>query len=196
MADDVEALLRAVAFERYHLVGHSMGGFVAQEIALRAPQRLLSLVLEDTGPDFPVGRAPAVRALFEARLRLAEEQGMAAVAALPLPPPPPHQTPERVEEERARLAAMSVDGFAGAWQALCRWPGTRARAHAIRAPTLVVHGELDALVAEGSSWLGAHVPGAALETVPEAGHSPQFERPNLFNAALRRHFARAAQRGS
>jgi pimeloyl-ACP methyl ester carboxylesterase len=192
MADDVAALLDAVAFERFHLVGHSMGGMVAQELALRAPERLLSLVLEDTGPDFAVGRIDAVRKLFAERLRVAEEQGMAAVADLPSPPRPPHHPRERAEQERARLAAMSLDGFAGGWQALCEWPGTRDRVDAIRTPTLVVYGELDVMVVAGSQWLAENVPGAAVEKIPEAGHSPQFERPDLFNAALRRHFARAA----
>lgn len=196
MADDVEALARHAGFERYHLVGHSMGGMVAQEIALRAPERLLTLTLEDTGPDFPVGRVEAIRELFAARIALGEREGMAAVAALPLPPPPPHMPPERVVEERERLARMAVDGFAGAWHALCRFAPPRERVRGIRTPTLVVMGELDRMVAEGSKWLADNIPGAELETIPEAGHSPQFERPDLFAAALRRHFARAAGAGA
>jgi len=191
MADDVQALVREQGFDRFHLVGHSMGGMIAQELALRAPDRLLSLVLEDTGPDFPVGRVELVRKLFEERLAIAERDGMAAVAALPLPPPPPHHKPERIAEERGRLSSMSVDGFAGAWRALCEWRGTRDRAQALRVPTLVVHGALDAMVVPGSTWLAENIPGAALEVIPEAGHSPQIERPALFDAALERHFARA-----
>ncbi len=190
MADDVQALARAQGFDRFHLVGHSMGGMIAQEIALRTPGQLLSLVLEDTGPDFAVGRVELVKKLFEERLAIAEREGMAAVAGLPLPPPPPHYPPARAAEELARLSSMSVDGFAGAWRALCAWPGTRDRAASIRVPTLVLHGALDAMVIPGSTWLAENIPGAALEVIPEAGHSPQIERPALFNAALRRHFAR------
>jgi pimeloyl-ACP methyl ester carboxylesterase len=190
MADDVEALIAGVGFDRFHLVGHSMGGMVAQEIALRRPERLLSLVLEDTGPEFPVARVDAVRKLFDARLEMAERDGMASVAMLPLGKPPPHHKPERIVEERARLSGMAVDGFAGGWQALCRWPGSKSRVAAFRTPTLVIHGELDAMVVPGSTWLAENIPGASLEVIPEAGHSPQIERPELFNAALRRHFAR------
>lgn len=195
MADDVEALVAHVGLDRYHLVGHSLGGMVAQEIALRSGERLLSLTLEDTSYDFAIGRNETVRRLVDARLRLAEEQGMEAVARLPGPPPPPHQTPERIAEERARLARMAVDGFAGAWQALCRWPGTETRAHAIRTPTLVIHGELDAVLIPGSTWLAETIPGARLEVVPEAAHCPQYERPDVFDAALRRHLARNAGAG-
>ena len=57
MADDTEALVTEVGFERYHLLGHSMGGAVAQEIALRRPRRLFSLTLEDTSPGFGLGRS-------------------------------------------------------------------------------------------------------------------------------------------
>ena len=196
MADDVEALADRVGFERYHLIGHSMGGMVAQEIALRSGERLLSLTLEDTAHDFAIGRSELVRGLFDARLRLAEEQGMEAVARLPAPPRPPHHPRERFAQEQARLARMAVDGFAGAWQALCRWPGTESRAHAIRTPTLVIHGELDAMLIPGSRWLAEAIPGARLEVVPEAGHSPQLERPELFNAALARQIAARCAAGA
>ena len=194
MAGDVEALAAHAGFERYHLVGHSLGGMVAQEIALRSAQRLLTLTLEDTMHDFAIGRSEPVRAYFAARVRLAEEQGMQAIAALPAPPRPRHHPRERFAHERARLARMPVDGFAGAWEALCRWPGTAQRAHAIRTPTLVIHGELDAVVAAGSRWLAEAIPGARLEVVPEAGHSPQLERPEVFNAALLRHVTEPAGR--
>ena len=189
MAEDVEALAGRVGFERYHLVGHSMGGMIAQEIALRSPERLLSLTLADTGRDFTLGQSGPVKRLFDSQLRLAEQQGMEAVARFSGPPPPPHLSPERIAHERARLARMSVDGYAGAWQALCRWPGTETRAHGIRVPTLVIHGELDRMVIPGSTWLAEAISGARLEVVPEAGHSPQIERPELFNAALRSHIA-------
>jgi pimeloyl-ACP methyl ester carboxylesterase len=54
MADDGEALAAHAGFGRYHLVGHSVGGTVAQEIALRSAARLLSLTLEDTTHDFAI----------------------------------------------------------------------------------------------------------------------------------------------
>jgi pimeloyl-ACP methyl ester carboxylesterase len=187
MAGDVEALAAHAGFDRYHLVGHSLGGMIAQEIALRSGERLLSLTLEDTLHDFAIGPSEPVRRLFDARLRFAEEQGMAAVARLPAPPRAPHHPPERFAQEQARLARMPLDGFVGGWQALCGWAGTEQRAHAIRTRTLVIHGELDAPVIAGSRWLAGAIPGARLEVVPEAGHSPQLERPELFNAALRRH---------
>ncbi|HYM16646.1 MAG TPA: alpha/beta fold hydrolase [Dehalococcoidia bacterium] len=193
MADDVEALAGRAGFARYHLVGHSMGGAVVQEVALRSPGRLMSLTLHDTGPTFNLHRNAAVAAYIAQRQKLAEERGMAAVAEQPSPlPPPPHMPPEREEEMRRRLAAMPVDGFIGAWQALATWRGTTDRAAAIATPTMVIYGELDAGLIDGARYLAETIPGAVLEVVPEAGHSPQYERPELFNAALRRHLERNA----
>jgi pimeloyl-ACP methyl ester carboxylesterase len=193
MADDAEALARHVGFERYHLLGHSMGGAVVQEIALRSPGRLLSLTLEDTSYGFGFSRNEAVARWSAQRHRMAEEQGMAAVANVPSPIPlPPHMPPSRRDEEKERLSRMAVEAFIGAWNALGAWPGTRDRASGIAASTLIICGELDAPLVEPSRTLAELIPGAALEVIPEAAHSPQFERPDLFNAALRRHLDRNA----
>jgi pimeloyl-ACP methyl ester carboxylesterase len=190
LASDVEAIVQGAGFERWHLVGHSMGGAVAQEIALRGPERLASLTLEDTSYQFRMASNPAVARIFESRLRLAEEKGMQAVADLPALPRPPHMPAARADEERRRLSRMSVDGFFGGWNALSTWSGTKQRAAAIRVPTLVIYGELDAGLVKGSQWLAEAIPGAVLAPIPEAGHSPQYERPELFNTALRTHLER------
>ncbi len=193
MADDVEAVAAHAGFERYHLLGHSMGGAVAQEIALRRPGRLLSLTLEDTGHSFQLSRNETVAKFLAARLKMADEQGMAAIAAMPaLAPAPPHMPPERRDEETARLKRMSVDAFIGAWQGLEAWQGTTERAASISVPTLVIYGDLDQMLIDASKHLASVIPNAELEAIPEAAHAPQYERPELFNAALRRHLARNA----
>jgi pimeloyl-ACP methyl ester carboxylesterase len=195
-AADVEAIVADAGFARYHLVGHSMGGAVAQEIALQSPERVASLTLEDTSYEFRMASNPALARMFESRLRLAESRGMHAVADLPALPRPPHMPAARAEEEKRRLARMAVDGFIGGWNALSTWAGTKERAAEIRVPTLVVYGELDAGLVRGSQWLAETIPGAVLAPIPEAGHSPQYERPDLFNAALRRHVEKHWIRGA
>ena len=189
MADDAEALVAEVGFERYHLLGHSMGGAIAQEIALRRTERLLSLTLEDTSYRFGLSRNEQVRQWSEARHRLAEEEGMRAVADMPaVVAPPPHKTAERQAEERQRLAGMSVDAFIGAWvHALERWHGSESRLASLAVPTLVICGELDQGLKHAAEVLAAKIPGARLEMIPEAGHSPQNERPEIFNRLLRDH---------
>jgi pimeloyl-ACP methyl ester carboxylesterase len=149
----------------------------------------MSLTLEDTSYRFGLGRNEQIARWTEKRHRLAETEGMAAVAALPaVAPAPPHLTPERQAETNARLAGMSPDAFIGAWKhALEDWPGTEDRAAGITAPTLVICGELDAGLVGASKKLASLIPGAQLAMIAEAGHSPQFECPDAFNAVLRKH---------
>ena len=191
MARDVEELIDHVAFERYHLVGHSMGGAIAQEIALRSQERLLSLTLFDTG--YGHARVPneALARWNAMRHQLAEEEGMAAVASMASTLAPPPFMPEaRRAEERERLSRMSVDAFIGIAKGIEAWPGTRGRIETLRVPTLVVCGELDVAFLRAIQRLGEKIPGAVTEIIPQAAHSPQYERPDLFNAALRAHLER------
>lgn len=193
MADDVDELIAQVGFERYHLLGHSMGGAIAQEMAMRHPGRLMSLTLEDTGIVFKMNNEVALTYIAR-RNQIAEEQGMAGILAMPkLTEPPKHMPKERSAETDIRLSKMSVDAYLGAWQGLQDWPGTEHRALEIAVPTMVIYGELDAPMITGAcKYLARTIPAAVLETVPEAGHSPQYERPEIFNPALRRHLDRNA----
>ena len=194
MASDVEAMIASVGFERYHLVGHSMGGGVSQEIALRSPQNLLSLTLFGTSTDFNFGRNEMVKKFMEHRNKVAEEQGMLAVAAIDLGfPSPPHVPAAKKEFERKRMESMSVDGFIGGWGALTGWAGTTDRIHAVTTPTLIMAGELEP-AAKSAPKMQAKIAGAQLVIIPESGHSPQWERPEIFNEALAAHLARNSGR--
>jgi pimeloyl-ACP methyl ester carboxylesterase len=188
MSHDVEALVDHVGFDRYHLLGHSMGGGVVQEIALRSPGRLLSLTLQDTAPRFNLDSDPQIAAWRDMRFQMAETKGMTAVAAMEPPlPPPPHMPQERLAETEERLSRMSVDAFIGAWNGLAGWEGLGNRAGNIQTPTLIIYGDVDApMLVQASVKLTQLIPGSTVEVIPETGHSPQWERPALFNAALRR----------
>ena len=194
MADDVQAFADFLGLDGYHLVGHSMGGAIAQEMTLRSPGRLISLILHDTGFAFDLARNEMVAKYLQIRNDVAEKQGMAALAAMPSPyPPPPFMPPEREAETRDRLAAMSVDAFLGAGVGLRSWAGTHDRLTSIQARTMVIYGDLDnPLLVSAAQHMAATIPGATLEVVPQAGHSPQYERPELFNAALRKHLEAGA----
>ncbi len=195
MASDVQVLAREVGFERFHLLGHSMGGAIVQEMALEAPERLLSLTLHNTADGFASSLMnPALVAWRDWRFRVAEEKGMAAVSEMDSPiPPPPHMPKERLEETKGRLSRMTVDAFIGAWNGLSEWPGTHERARNIGLPTLVIWGDLDSpFIIEGSERLLKAIPDAEAAVIPECGHSTQFERPPLFNAALGAFLARVS----
>ncbi len=195
MAADVEALAERVGFARFHLVGHSMGGAVAQEVALRSPQRLWSLTLHDAG-NRPAPRTGTFAAVIASTHRTAEEQGMAAVAELHAMLPLGNMPQSRRDEELRRLANMSADAYVGAWGALENWQGSVGRARHIRVPTLVICGETDhSFLVDAARELAAEIPGAVLEMIADAGHSPQIERPEAFNTVLRRHLERHSGQG-
>jgi pimeloyl-ACP methyl ester carboxylesterase len=80
---------------------------------------------------------------------------------------------------------MAVDAFIGAFNGMTAWEGTRGRARNIKLPTLVIWGDMDSgFIIEASKRLANTIPSAEAAVIPECGHSPQFERPPLFNAAL------------
>jgi pimeloyl-ACP methyl ester carboxylesterase len=197
MSADVETLVDSVGIERYHLLGHSMGGAIVQEIALRSPQKLLSLTLHSTAHRFNMSSEPQIAAWRDWRFQLAETKGMVAVAAAASPfPPPPHMPAARLEETNERLSRMSVDPFIGSWNGLEGWEGTKDRAGKIETPTLIIYGDMDAPpIKNGCKALAKLIPGAQVEIVPETGHQPQWERPEMFNGALRGFLERNADGG-
>ncbi len=160
MMDDALKLIAHVGFQQYHLVGHSMGGAVAQEIALRNQEQLLSLTLHDTSHSFGDHDAPG--------------------GTMPFVPP------EHVKMAMARVARMSKDALAGAWKGLTNWQGSTGRAHEITTPTLIVYGERDASrIIDGSRRLKELIPHADVASIAGVGHSPQRECPDEYNRALR-----------
>jgi pimeloyl-ACP methyl ester carboxylesterase len=81
---------------------------------------------------------------------------------------------------------MSPDTLLGCWNALQEWGGTEERLPRIEARTLIICGGRDsALIVDGSRRLAELIPGARLCMIAGAAHSPQEERPEAFNAALR-----------
>lgn len=171
MADDVEALVEHVGFERYHLLGHSMGGAIAQEIALRSAHKLLSLILEDTS------------------YRFADHK-------LEFPEPPRPRPPERQQRVLARMSRMTPETLLACWQALMDWQGTEQRAPQIGAPTFVIYGGHDArALIDGSRRLCELIPDSTMHVIDEAAHAPQEETPAEFNAALGEFLQQVGSRG-
>ena len=158
---DTERVIDCAGFGDFHLVGHSIGGAVAQEIALRRPERVRSLVLCDTTDWFGDHELPGGS--------------------------PPFVPPGLARTAARRAASMPDAALRGTWSGLLAWPGTRDRAGAIEPRTLILYGDRDASrIVEGSGRLAERIPGARTAVFRGAGHAPHQERPEAWNAAVRR----------
>ena len=185
LAGEVLRLLDALGVERAHLVGRSMGGMIAQELALRAPERVRRLALVST-----TGRVDVHLArVFELWAAMAE-QGVAAAlrqqssllwclggAAL-----------ARDERVRAYLDARARHDRPAdyARQArACARHDALDRLGRLRLPTLVVGGCDDRLMpGHHSEALAAAIPGAQKIDIPAAGHLAYLEQPDRFAAEV------------
>ncbi len=174
-----------------HLVGYSMGGRLALAVALRAPAKLRSLVIESGSPglrDEP--ERAARRASDEELAQSIERDGIAAfvarweasevLASL-------QRLPEDVRDGlRARRLAQRPAGLAWALRALGLgaqpdlWPQLRA----LPVRTLLVHGARDDKFRATSERMALRIPDASLREIRGAGHAPHLERPHLYTAAL------------
>ncbi|MDQ2682391.1 MAG: alpha/beta fold hydrolase [Chloroflexota bacterium] len=156
--------LEAIGIGRCHLVGHSMGGFVAINLAVMAPDRVDRLVLVD-----PVVR-PFVHPYVGPLQGLLAELRHTPRAFLPV-----------LARDFARAGAWTVQRAA---HAVVR-ADARPRLAEIQAPTLVIWGEHDALVpmVTAQEVVGA-IPDARLVTLPSAGHTPMWDRAEEFNRVV------------
>jgi 3-oxoadipate enol-lactonase len=190
-AGDLLAALDDLGWDRAVVLGHSMGGMVLQVAALRAPERFAGLVLMDTGP----GALAIDRDMAEHAIALCRELGMPAFADIldsrgpgPLESEPARRVretrPDVVERGawsiRACSPAMYSSMIGHMLDAEDRLPALAG----VRAPTLVLVGEQDSLLVEPSRRMAAAIPGARLEVIPDAGHSPQEENPAAWAKAL------------
>lgn len=193
LAADLVALADSLGWDRFALVGHSMGGAVAQLVALDHPERLTGLVLASTFH----GPVPGITMeLVELGRWVVREAGMVgladAMAARRAESPEStaaferlqEAQPDHAERSRARLVATSPD----MWMALApRFVDQVDRLEALAevdVPTAVIVGDLDTTMLEDCRRLAATIPGAELTVIAGAGHVPQLEQPEAWESAL------------
>jgi pimeloyl-ACP methyl ester carboxylesterase len=186
LAQSVVNLLDAEKAERAVLVGHSLGGMIAQETAARFPGRVAGLVLFATTPAFG-GKDETFKNEFLAHRLAPLERGKSMaeiaedlVAGLFAPNPP-------AAARRRAIASMGAIAPA-AYRAALRCIVTFNRADdlaRIACPTLVLAAEHDRLAPPKTmERMAARIPGAAYACIAGAGHLANFERPDEFNRIL------------
>lgn len=184
MAADCLAIMDDAGVRSAQVVGISMGGLIAQELALTAPERVTSLCLVATHPGIAQAVVnPDAMEMLMSRGSMTPEQ--AAEVSIPFNYAPA-TTRDRIEEDwaiRMPLAATN-DGYMAQAMGTSQWSGYD-RLASIAAPTMVLHGELDRLVppANGEK-IAERIPGAELVLVPDANHVLTTDQPEQVNKIL------------
>jgi len=171
LVDDLEAFADALGLHTFHLVGFSMGAMTALQFAVRAPQRIRTLIVigitTQREPRASVGR----RLMDPERILARDPQLLAQLTRR-------HDPVQGVGAWQRLLPAIAADVAA---QPLL----TPSELHSIDCPTMVVAGDRDPFVpVEAAAGLARQLPDGRLFIVPDAGHEVMVRRAGLFNEGM------------
>jgi pimeloyl-ACP methyl ester carboxylesterase len=200
MADDAAALLDHLQIERAHVLGLSMGGMIAQELVLRHSRRVRGLVLAATFPEPDAATEEQRTVLFTQMGGTITETGEMRIDFTAMNPMMFFQhllplvfNPSFIQTELPKLMQLfsgalqygfSIEAILGQLQAVMAHKATDRLAE-ITAPTLVLTGDADRLIAPANSAvLAQSIPGAKLVTIVGGSHAFNIEMPDLFNRAV------------
>jgi pimeloyl-ACP methyl ester carboxylesterase len=181
-AEDAVALLDAAGVERAHLVGLSFGGVVAQDVAIRSPGRVCSLVLgsSSAGGQLFVPPDPAVRDFLRRLSTLPVEEGLWAAVPYLYAATTCRDRAPLIGEDIARRLSAPLDPRSYARQhAAARAHDTSACLAQITTPTLVIHGEQDRIAPlDNGKRLAGGIAEAQFISLPSGGHAFPTDVPD------------------
>ncbi|MGJ8604277.1 MAG: alpha/beta fold hydrolase [Marivita sp.] len=182
-ADWVINTLGTKGIDRFHLLGHSMGGMIAQEIAATIPERVSRLVLYGTGA---TGALPGRFETIEMSKWRAQSDGprktarrIAATWFLE------HEYAPAFEACAAIAERSSLQAINAGLDAMHSWCGVH-KLESIDADTLVIWGDHDRTYPwQQTEQLWTSIPRSALAVIPNCAHAAHLEKPDIFNRILR-----------
>jgi pimeloyl-ACP methyl ester carboxylesterase len=193
MADDAAGLLDFLGIQKAHIVGMSMGGMVAQWVAIRHPNKTLSLVVVMTmsgSRSVGIPKPEAMEAIAGPAAETIDESVEQAVAnymRFHSPGYPAEGERIRAREERAHERSWYPQGASRQLLAILASGDWTEQLAGVTAPTLVIHGDADPIVQpDGGEAVAKAIPGAELMIIPGMAHDiPQPLWPTVFDAISR-----------
>lgn len=194
MADRAADFVGALGLSTVDVLGHSIGGYIAQTLALRHQKTVRRLILAGTGPRAgEPSKDPKVREYGDSTDPLTGESSLEAFLYLFFRPSPTSQAAGKAFWERRHLRKHDVDRpstpqtMAAQRAAIIAWGKVSAERYAepadIRQPTLVVNGNHDIMIPTINSYtLSQGIAQAQLIIYPDSGHGALFQFPELFVA--------------
>jgi pimeloyl-ACP methyl ester carboxylesterase len=185
MAEDAYCLLQHLGIERCYLIGHSMGGMVAQHLTLAHPEPVRALVFVNTTAEV----TSRMRTQEGARLvEIALDHGMEAAfeEQLRMNPMADHirGQPQLLGLWRQQFLLTSREAYIYGARAMATQEPLLDRLHVLEVPTLIICGENDDPMLEASRRIHERIAGSELKIIRGAGHTPQIERAPEFNRVL------------
>ena len=165
------------------LCGLSMGGYVALEMYRQAPERVKGLILASTRADADTAATKSIRESQVTQIRHGrlEEVNDEMIKKL-FSPVTVQENSELVEYIREIMNQTTPEGAVGSLRAMKTRADSTDLLSEINVPTIVMHGEDDVLISvDTAAGMATAIPTAELHILPDAGHLPNLEQPDIFN---------------
>ena len=188
MADDIIGIMDALDIKKAHVMGVSMGGAIAQQVALKVPDRVLSLILTSTFASV----SPAFKKALNLICELKEDTDPAVLKQLNLwmtygqytQIHHPEKIEKSIEEDASYPYPMPVYAYKAQCGA-CLSHNTAGRLHELKMPVLIAAGAKDLFMnIEKTMELVHGIPQAEFYLAPEGGHVHQWEYPGLYDSVV------------
>lgn len=187
MADDVTAVIRALGFTKVNLLGFSLGGFVAQQIALDTPELVNKLILAATGPKGGEGIANLPNIMNEAFATAPEDPRLFLFySKSPESIVLGRQSLTRIKKRKEdRVPPTSMPSIQAQVKSILGWAAERQHVYdelsRIKQPSLVVNGNNDIMFPTINSYnLFQHLPNARLSLYSDSGHGAIYQYADRF----------------